>query len=138
MKNKLLLRVITPRRPILEKEVDEVTAPGSVGEFGVLPQHVTFLSSLETGVLYYRDAGRQAAIAIRGGFAEVRDDVVTVLADEAQSAEEISPEAARSDIARADAEIRQAAEGSPAWFDAVDRKRWAEVRLAATRRAMST
>jgi len=56
MAQEIQLRIVTPRRPLLDESVQEVTAPGTVGEFGVLPNHAAFLSSLETGRLSYRDA----------------------------------------------------------------------------------
>ncbi|MCX8073749.1 MAG: ATP synthase F1 subunit epsilon [Candidatus Binatia bacterium] len=133
MASRLLLRIVTPKQPLLETEVQEVTAPGTVGEFGVLPEHVTFLSSLETGVLRYRKDQREAAVAIRGGFAEVRDNIVTILADDAQAAEQISAEATREELASAEAVLKRAAFGSPEYVEADARKRWAEARLQAAR-----
>ncbi|GIW45023.1 MAG: ATP synthase epsilon chain [Candidatus Binatia bacterium] len=133
MATRLLLRVVTPKQSVLETEVQEVTAPGTVGEFGVLPDHVTFLSSLECGVLRYRKNQREAAMAIRGGFAEVRDNVMTVLADEAVSAEEIVVDATRQELAEAEAALQRAPFGSTEYAQAESEKRWAEARLAASR-----
>lgn len=133
MAARLVLRIVTPKQPILETEVQEVTAPGTLGEFGVLPDHVTFLSSLECGVLRYRTLQREAAVAVRGGFAEVRANVVTVLADDAVLAEDIAPEAVRSDLTSAESVLKRAAFGTPEYAEAEERKRWAEACLAATR-----
>lgn len=133
MATRLLLRIVTPKQSVLETEVHEVTAPGTLGEFGVLPDHVTFLSSLECGVLRYRKEQREAAVAIRGGFAEVRDNVMTVLADEAISAEDIVVEATRHQLAQAEAALKRASFGSAEYLEAETQKRWAEACLAASR-----
>ncbi len=133
MANRILLRVVTPKQPVLETEVLELTAPGTVGEFGVLPEHVTFLSSLESGVLRYRKPDGEAAIAIRGGFAEVRDNVVTILADEAVLADEISVETARAELTAAEAELKRLDASSAEYSTAEQRRRWAEAQLAGAR-----
>ena len=69
--------------------------PASLGEFGVLPDHVNFLTALGTGELRYRSQGVDHYVAISGGFPEVLDNVMTVLADAAERAEEIDVERAR-------------------------------------------
>lgn len=78
---KIHIEIVTPEKPILKEEVDEVVVPGLLGEFGVLPGHTTFLSELGTGPLTYTKGGGSKTIALAGGFAEVREDRVTVLAD---------------------------------------------------------
>lgn len=78
---KLNLEIVTPERPILKEEVDEVVVPGISGEFGVLPGHTTFLSELGSGRLTYLKGGQSKTFELNGGFAEVREDHVTVLAD---------------------------------------------------------
>jgi len=75
------LRVYTPERELVDRDVREVTAPGAYGEIGVLPDHAALVTLLEPGVLSYRENGGVARIQIGGGFAEVRDNVMTVLAD---------------------------------------------------------
>ena len=82
---KIHLEIVTPEKPILKEEVDEVIVPGALGEFGVLPGHTTFLSALGDGRLTYAKAGQTRSLNtlnIRGGFVEVREDQVTVLADQ--------------------------------------------------------
>jgi F-type H+-transporting ATPase subunit epsilon len=82
MADRLHLRVLTPERQLVDAEVREVTAPGALGEIGILPDHAALFTALEPGVLSYPDAaGKVVRIAIGGGFAEVRDNVVTVLAE---------------------------------------------------------
>ncbi len=78
---KLTLEIVTPDRLVLKEEVDELTAPGALGEIGILPGHTTLLTQLGEGALTYVQAGRAKSIQVRGGFAEVRKDHVTILAD---------------------------------------------------------
>lgn len=89
------LRIVTPERLLLDEEVEEVVAPGAAGEFGVLPDHIAFLTTLAPGRLIYRAGGQRHVIAIFGGYAEVADNVMTVLADGAEQARQIDLEAAR-------------------------------------------
>jgi F-type H+-transporting ATPase subunit epsilon len=95
MARELLLEVVTPDRQVIKKTVDYVGAPGLLGEFGVLPGHVPFLSALGIGSVAYRSAGHTAYLFVAGGFAEVSGDKVTILAEVAELPEEIDPERAR-------------------------------------------
>lgn len=83
MAERLRLRLYTPVGPLLDAEVEQVTAPGAYGQIGVLPRHAALVTTLEPGVLAYRQGARTVEVRIGGGFAEVRDDVMTVLADSA-------------------------------------------------------
>ncbi len=103
------LRIVTPERLLLDEEVEEVIAPGAAGEFGILPDHITFLTALAPGRLIYRAGGQRHVIAIFGGYAEVVDNVMTVLADGAEPARHIDLEAARR--------AQQDAEGALATLD---------------------
>jgi F-type H+-transporting ATPase subunit epsilon len=89
------LLLVTPERQLLDTDIEEVYAPGVLGQFGVLPEHVNFLTALGTGELRYRTHGVDHYVAVSGGILEVLDDVVTVLADSAERAEEIDVERAR-------------------------------------------
>jgi F-type H+-transporting ATPase subunit epsilon len=89
MADKIRLRVVTPNRLLLDEEVDEVTAPGELGEFGVLPNHIAFLSTLVPGEMSYKQGGIRHVLAVSGGYAEVLDNVMTVLAPAAEFASEI-------------------------------------------------
>lgn len=104
MASTILLELVTPERLLLSEEVDEVVAPGYEGEFGVLPGHTQFLAILNIGVLWYRKGSAVQKIALGGGFAEVAHDRVVVLADTAESADEI--DLARAQRARDRAEAR--------------------------------
>jgi F-type H+-transporting ATPase subunit epsilon len=104
--DRLTLEVATPPRLVVAETVDEVMAPGSEGYFGILPGHAPFLTTLGIGELTYRIGRENYFLAVAGGFAEVRDDKVIVLADTAERPEEIDRE--RAERARQRAEDRLA------------------------------
>ena len=119
MADKITLRIVTPSRLVLDEEVDEVTAPGELGEFGVLPNHIAFLTTLVPGELSFKQGATKTTLAISGGYAEVLDNVMTVLASSAEFPDEIdiprsqrAREQAERILARVDAEDaeRQAAD----------------------------
>ncbi len=87
--DKLHLEVVTPARVVLEKDVDSVVAPGSEGEFGVLPGHVSFLSGIVPGELRYTGGSEKEALSVTAGFAEVFRNKVSILVDAAERASEI-------------------------------------------------
>jgi F-type H+-transporting ATPase subunit epsilon len=107
MADKIILRLVTPGRLLLDEEVDEVTAPGVLGEFGVLPNHIAFLTLLAPGELSYKQGAERARLAIGGGYAEVLGNVMTVLADAAEFAGEI--DIGRAERAKEQAEKKVAA-----------------------------
>ena len=104
MADRLTLEVATPMRLVVSAQVDEVVAPGVEGYFGVLPGHAPFLTTLGIGELTYRVGREEHHLALVGGFAEVRNDKVIVLADAAERPEEI--DRARAERARERAERR--------------------------------
>ena len=91
MADTIRLRVVTPSRQVLDEDVDEVTAHGELGEFGVLPNHIAFLSTLVPGELSYKQGAVKRSLFVSGGYAEVLDNVMTVLAPAAEFASEIDP-----------------------------------------------
>ena len=106
---KVRFELATPTRLVVTAAVEEVVAPGVEGYFGVWPGHAPFLTSLGTGLVSYRDGGREHLLAVNGGFAEVRPDRVIILADTAERPEEI--DVARAQRARERAEQRLAGKG---------------------------
>jgi len=94
----LALSVVTPSGVAFEQQVDEVTVPGVVGEFGILPGHVAVLSATRPGVLQYRTGGDRGRLAVDEGFAECDGkDRVVVLARKAVPASKIDRADAESD-----------------------------------------
>lgn len=77
---RLHLDVVTPEELVVSERVDEVTAQGVEGDFGVLPGHINFLTALRPGPLTYRVGDTTRRIELGGGIAEVLNDRVTVLA----------------------------------------------------------
>ena len=98
MADKIQLEVVTPERRVLTESVDMVTVPGLGGELGILPGHTPLISQLQTGVLTYTHDGKSFPLHVSGGFVEVRDDHVSVLAEIAERPEEI--DAARAKLQR--------------------------------------
>jgi F-type H+-transporting ATPase subunit epsilon len=101
---RLTLELATPTRMLVAETVDEVVVPGSEGYFGVLPGHAALLATLGIGELTYRIGRDERHVAIAGGFAEVRNDKVIVLADTAELPHDI--DRARAERARERAEQR--------------------------------
>ena len=98
----LQLDVITPERRLLSEQADSVTVPGLGGELGILPGHTPLISALQTGVLAYTQGPTTRRLLVSGGFVEVNNDRVSVLADLAEFPEEV--DAARARTEREEAE----------------------------------
>jgi F-type H+-transporting ATPase subunit epsilon len=126
--DRVTLEIATPMRLVVSETVDEVVAPGVEGYFGVLPGHAPFLTTLGIGEVSYRTGRDTHYLALAGGFAEVRNDKVIVLADTAERPEEIDRN--RAERARERAEQRLSGRGSE---EAIDYARAA----AALRRALT-
>ncbi len=103
---KLHLEIITPEKLLVREDADIVEAPGAAGEFGVLPGHVPFLSTLDHGEVRFSIGGRTRFIATSGGFAEIRDDKVLLLLDTAEFGEEIDLARAHRARERAETALR--------------------------------
>jgi F-type H+-transporting ATPase subunit epsilon len=106
------LRIITPLRPVVDAEVTDFVAPGTEGEFGVLSQHTQFLGALKPGIITYVEDGTRKRIVVSGGYAEVRQDVITVLADDAELPEEVDADKARADAVRIQEELSRGNESA--------------------------
>jgi len=98
----LKLDVITIERIVFSGDVDMVIAPGVEGVLGILPQHAPLITALSEGELRFKQGTQEQNLAIAGGYLEILNDRVTVLADSAEHAHEI--DVARAEAARARAE----------------------------------
>jgi F-type H+-transporting ATPase subunit epsilon len=107
---RLTLELATPTKMVVATEVDEVVVPGSQGYFGVLPGHAPLLATLGIGELTYRIGRDEYHVAAAGGFGEVRNDKVIILADVAETPADI--DRARAERARDRAEARLAGRGA--------------------------
>jgi F-type H+-transporting ATPase subunit epsilon len=108
MDDKIRLDVVTPYGLVLSEDVDELTATGSEGEFGVLPGHAPFITTLTIGMLVIKKGGKTEYVFVSSGYAEVTFDKVVVLADSAERAEDIDIDRAVKARERAEERLRQA------------------------------
>jgi F-type H+-transporting ATPase subunit epsilon len=97
------VEIVAPERRVLEDDVDEILVPTPTGQIGILPRHAPLLTLLSPGELRLKKGSVETAVAIGGGFLEVADNRVAILADSAERAEEI-------DVARAEEARRRAVE----------------------------
>jgi len=105
---KLRLQVVTAERVTYDNDVDIVVAPGAAGELGILPMHAPLLTKLAIGSLRARTGQDEVVMALSGGFLEVYNDKVIVLAEAAERAEEIDVARAEAARERALARLREA------------------------------
>jgi F-type H+-transporting ATPase subunit epsilon len=104
MSQKLILSIVTPEKQLVSEEVDQVNAPGTEGDLGILFDHAPILTNLRSGQLSYENDGETIALVVSGGYLEVTDNRVTVLAETGEFLHEIDRE--RAERAHADAEKR--------------------------------
>lgn len=103
----LRLDIVTPDKVVLNAEVDYVGAEGVDGQFGLLPQHAPMLTALKVGDLYYRQGNETHWVFVAGGFAQISDNKVTVLAEAAELASDIDVERAQAAKARAEQRLAE-------------------------------
>ena len=124
------LEVATPERLFVDEQVSQAELPGQEGYMGILPGHAPLLSALGAGVLTYTSGGAQHVLAIEGGFVEVFENHVRVLADHAELARDIQLDRAKQDLERAMEAVRHAQEG-PASEAALNAMKKAQARIDA-------
>jgi F-type H+-transporting ATPase subunit epsilon len=107
---KLLLEIVTPQGLVFSEEIDEVTASGSEGEFGVLPGHVPFVTVLKVGMLTCKTGSEIKIFFVNWGYAEVGPDKVLILADSAERSDDIDIERAKAAMKRAEERLKKAEE----------------------------
>jgi F-type H+-transporting ATPase subunit epsilon len=103
----LKLEIVTAESPVFTGEVDSIVAPGTVGQFTILPHHAAFMTMLEAGELCLRMGGQETFMVVSGGFLEVMDDKVIVLADAAERADDIDAARAEEAKKRAQEQMRR-------------------------------
>lgn len=107
MADRILLEIVTPERLLYSKETDVVVAPGSLGQFSVLSGHTPFFTSLKVGELYFTDDSTTYHLALHGGFLEVQDNHVRVLAENAEFADDIDIERAQKAHEKAQLKVNE-------------------------------
>jgi len=101
--NNQRLEIVTPQKKVFSENVDFLVAPGSEGELGILPKHAPLITSLDIGIMRVQQDKKYTKVVVTGGFMEVRDNRVTVLANAAERVEDI-------DVQRAEAAKQRAEE----------------------------
>ena len=143
------LSITTPRGALVDTDVEEVTAPGVLGEFGVLPGHIPLMSALKPGVLVYRTKDHVGVVAVGEGFLQVAPiapaggqppgpavDRVLVLVYHALSAGSVDRPAAEKELTEADAELAKWKRELDGEYQALLlRRSWAAARIEAAARA---
>ena len=129
----LAVNLVTPKGVVAHTDTDSVQAPGELGEFELLPGHVPMLTALKPGVLTVGSKQR-ARYAVSTGYLRIDPQgAVEILVEQAQPATEVDPEAARSDLKTAEAELAKwgdkAQDGD--YQNLVARAGWAKARLDA-------
>ena len=125
----LTLDIVTPEKRVLSVTADEVRAPGAQGGFGVRLNHEPFMTALEPGRLTYVEGGREHHYAVGGGFLQVADNRVIVLADTAEAAGEIDVERARRAFEDAQDRLLRMTEQDERYGEEAARVRRATARL---------
>ena len=131
MENKLTLEVVTPFRTVLNEDVSYVTLPGIEGEMGILPEHVPLLTTLDAGIMSYVNSnGKIRAIAVHWGYAQVDGNNVRVLAEIAETADEIDLPRAQEAEKKAKELLQSGDPASSEWEDEESRQKIYENKLS--------
>lgn len=118
MAEQMDFELVSPERLLMEVKAEHIVVPGSEGDFGVLPGHAPFMSTLRPGVIevYEREDGEPKRLFLKGGFAEVNPDRLIVLAED-------SLDPAAVELAELDREIRDAEEDLAAAKNELERRK---------------
>jgi F-type H+-transporting ATPase subunit epsilon len=134
------LTVTTPRGYLVQAEVDEISAPGALGEFGILPGHIPFMSVLKPGVLSYRGKDGLKQLAVGDGILQVArvsdGDKIEVLVNRGEHGKDVDRQAAERELSAADSELAKSKSESMAELKPLqDRRAWAAAQLDAANRS---
>ena len=106
MPGKFKVELVTPEGVVLDKEVEEIIAPGIQGEFGVLVGHTPMLTFIKPGIFSYLENDRFTRFAVGPGFCEVLGDSVTVLVEQAYGIEQVDGAVVASELAELETQLR--------------------------------
>lgn len=104
----LQVTILTPERPFWNGQAEEIILPTETGEMGVLKNHAPIITGLDVGAMLIRTKDQWKSVAVMGGFAVVKRNQVTILANEAESSETINPEEAKNEFELAKANLEKA------------------------------
>jgi F-type H+-transporting ATPase subunit epsilon len=110
----LTVEIVTAERKVLETEADMLIAPATEGEVGILPRHAPLLTALVPGVMVLKRDGQEEVLAVSGGFMQVANNRVLILADTAERAEELDEQRAQEARAKAEVALRETPKGTAA------------------------
>ena len=134
--NKLQLSVVTPERLVLTEEVDQVNVPGVEGDLGILYDHAPILTTMRPGRFSYELLGEKGKETIRmiisGGYLEVTDNRVIVLAEAVEFLDQIDKERAKASLVKAEEALTNADLSDAEFVEAQDRLFRAVARLEPT------
>lgn len=103
------LELVSPAKLLFSGEVDEVIVPGAEGEFTVLPMHAPVVSTLRPGILIVKAGGNVTRLYVRGGFAEVNEKGLTILAEDATAVEDVNMTEFAASVSAYEAKLASAA-----------------------------
>lgn len=137
MAEQIKLEIVTPNGRALSELVDEVTAPGADGEFGVMPGHVPLLSAIRTGLVTYRQGSETKNCAVGSGFAEAGENKMLILTDEYMVKGSVDPVHVRKELAEVQGKIEkilanaddQSQEASDQKAELIQRENWLATQL---------
>ena len=104
----LEIQIMTPDRIFLNQQAEEIILPTNTGQIGILKNHAPIITALDVGVMLIRSQNEWVPIALMGGFALVKQNKVTVLVNEAESAETIDPQEVENSFFSAKQKLEQA------------------------------
>lgn len=135
MADTLTCEIVTPVKTVFSSEVTYVGLPGEVGSFGVMQRHEPLVSALKPGAVHITTSAEgktgKVNFVIAGGYAEINDNKVIVLANDAVAVDEIDVAAVKAELAKTDAELSSLAEGDSAAAYFKSQKAWFELQLKA-------
>lgn len=134
MSNQITLEMVTPEKVAWSAPADFVVLPALQGEMGVLPGHAPFLVQLAPGEVRVTDKGEVKSFAVSGGFAEIKDGVVSLFAETAEMSNAIDVERARQSLERSKAEVVKPGLDAFALAEIEASIRRAQVRLRVSKR----
>ena len=131
----LTLEIVTPEARVYSDTIDTVVIPTVEGEVGILPGHIPLLTQVEHGELRVTKGGQTSWLAVGGGFAQVDNDRVSILAEHAITEEKIDEHAVEAALKRAEQELREAKNIDPAQYEHLQSLvRYSGTQLAVKRR----